>query len=1199
MGSEMQKWQFWVDRGGTFTDIVARQPNGRLVSKKLLSVDPKRYDDAVLAGILQCLASHDGDAKLDRVAVLKMGTTVATNALLERKGAKVALFVTQGFKDLLFIGDQTRPDLFAMHVKRPDPVYQKVYEIDERLDASGAVSRKIDEGKAKKALKSALDEGMDSCAIALMHAYLNPAHEALLAQWAREIGFKQVSISSQLVPLIKLVPRGQTCAVDAYLSPVLSNYKNMISKGIAQTPLMFMQSNGGLTHAEQFTGKDAILSGPAGGMVGAVKTAAQNDIEKIISFDMGGTSTDVGLYAGQYLRNFEPDIEGFKLQVPCLDIHTVAAGGGSLISFKQGRMQVGPDSAGSFPGPLAYGKGGPLTITDCNVHLGRLQAEFFPKVFGADGAQALDEKAVAQKFNLLAAHMNSDLGVEKTSYELADRFLDIACQNMANAIRKISTGRGYDLNQFTLSSFGGAGGQHACRVADHLGLKRIFIHPLAGVLSALGIGLADLNYISQKSIGKHLDAQLLESIHPMFTGLEASHQTEIEKSPAPPDEVFHHRLLYVRYTGSDTKIEVNFDHDLKAVAKQFKDKHQQYFGFTLKTDVVLESISLQSQGVYGQSIQNPLSEDATACEDAISIEAYFGGKLKKVRAFNESNLPKEMKIDGPSLIFAEHGTIVVEEHWAARKNSNGCLILSKLEGASEASIVSNYTKPDPFYLEIFNNLFMSIAENMGAVLKNTASSVNIKEREDYSCALFNQDGLLVSNAPHMPVHLGSMSESVKSLIAQKSIEPGQVFIHNSPYSGGTHLPDMTVISPIFIKGHKHPVFYVASRGHHADCGGISPGSMPSQSIHISQEGVLLDHELIVDKGVFCEDRLTKIFEESQYAPRNIEQNICDIKAQIVANKRGESELLSAIDEHGLEMVCAYMQHIQDNAEKLVREVISKIEDSQFTVRMDQGVTIGVKLSVDKSRHSMLIDFSDSSKAGDHNFNAPAAVCKAAVLYVLRSVLEENIPLNDGCLKPVTIKLAEDSVLNPSFPRAVVAGNVETSQAIVNALWGALGSLAGSAGTMNNLSFGNQNYQYYETIGGGSGAGDGFDGADSIQTHMTNSKMTDPEVMESRFPVVLKEFSIRKGSGGKGKWRGGQGAVRKLEFQEPMQVNIISNNRLNRPFGLKGGTPGLPGANYLLLQGLEKQNLASTQSVEVKPGDVLVIETPGGGGYGAC
>ena len=1201
MQKRSQKWQFWVDRGGTFTDIIGRKPDGKLISKKLLSVDPERYEDAVLAGIIKCLAEYEADTQLNLVSALKVGTTVATNALLERKGAKVALLITKGFRDLLLIGDQTRPDIFAKNIKRTPPLYHGVYEIKERLDASGRVLADLDEKSVKNALKAAVDDGFQSCAVVLMHSFLNPIHEKKIAEWAKNLGFTQVSISSELVPLIKIVPRGHTCTVDAYLSPVLNTYKHMLSEGMEQVPIMFMQSNGGLIDADTFKGKDAILSGPAGGMVGAVKTAIQNGIQKIISFDMGGTSTDVGLYAGTYLRNFEPMIEGMKIHVPSLDIHTVAAGGGSILEFQQGRMQVGPHSAGASPGPTAYGKGGPLTITDCNVLLGRIQAKFFPQVFGSDGRQGLVTESVAEKFERLLVKMNGELELKHSVFELADKFLEIACQNMANAIRKISTGRGYDVSQFTLSSFGGAGGQHACRVAEHLGITSIFIHPLAGVLSALGIGLADLNKFSQKSVAKILCPDLLKDLKLIFTELRSENNRAIETCPSPPDDVHHIQLLYIKYQGSDTKIEVPFSLDEHVVKEGFTTKHNNYFGFVLDAPLVVESICLQSVGVYHESLQMNGLISETERSDSTTVRAYFNGNMKQVAAFREHNFPILKAIMGPAIIFSEHGTIVIEANWSAIKNQNGCFIIKKNIGEKGYRKIQTQaqSKVDPFYLEIFNNLFMAIAENMGAVLKKTASSVNIKEREDYSCAIFNQEGMLVSNAPHMPVHLGSMSESIKGLINKyiSTLEPGQVFIHNSPYSGGTHLPDITVISPVFVKGENKPAFYVASRGHHADCGGISPGSMPSESVHIKEEGVLFDHIKIVDRHLFDEDKLIQILMNTEHPPRNIKQNIADIKAQIAANKKGESELLRATQDFGFDMVCAYMQHIQDNAEQLVREAVSKLADGSCTINMDQGIKISVSITVDKAEKKMRVDFSNSSLSGDHNFNAPFAVCKAAVLYVLRSLVEDRIPLNDGCLKPIEIVLPDDSVLNPSFPRAVVAGNVETSQVIVNALWGALGLLAGSAGTMNNLSFGNQSYQYYETIGGGSGAGGNFHGADAVQTHMTNSRMTDPEVLEHRFPVIVREFGVRNGSGGVGKWRGGNGTIRRLEFLESMQLNIISNNRIHKPFGLSGGGAGQNGSNYLLKRGKEKIELDSVQSTSVEAGDMIVIETPGGGAFG--
>ncbi|MCL1470811.1 hydantoinase B/oxoprolinase family protein [Argonema antarcticum] len=1239
MYSKNSGWQFWIDRGGTFTDIVARRPDGQLVIHKLLSENPERYTDAPVQGIRDILGIP-GDAPIpaDEIAVVKMGTTVATNALLERKGDRTVLLITKGFRDALRIGYQNRPDIFAHHIILPEMLYDRVIEVEERYLAHGHELIPVQTGYIRF-LQQAYYEGIRSCAIVFLHGYRYPEHEKKVANIARRIGFTQVSVSHEVSPLMKLVSRGDTTVVDAYLSPILRRYVNRVSSQLGNTKLMFMQSNGGLADAQLFQGKDSILSGPAGGIVGAVQTSLMAGFNNIISFDMGGTSTDVAHYASQaqagtpapqYERTFETEVAGVRLRTPMMAIHTVAAGGGSILYFDGSRYRVGPESAGANPGPACYRKGGPLTVTDCNVMVGKLQPEFFPKVFGQNGYLPLDVEVVQQKFASLAAEIG-----DRTPEQVAAGFLAIAVDKMANAIKKISLQRGYDVSEYTLCCFGGAGGQHACLIADALGMKQVFLHPYAGVLSAYGMGLADVRALREKAIEAPLSEDLLRSLKPILAELTAEGKKELNrttKSVHPSSESVLCKV-YLRYEGTDSSLIVDFG-DIAAMRQEFEEAHRQRYGFIVSEKaLIVEAVSVEVIGktdvpeeplIVAQA-SSPVSSDAPV--SVATVQMWTADAWHETPVYKREDLQPEDYISGPAIIVEAIGTNVIEPGWQAELTQRNHLILKrsadlqskiqnpKSSGASVGIVTGTaktptsrqiQNRPDPVMLEIFNNLFRAIAEQMGITLQNTASSVNIKERLDFSCAIFDRNGQLVANAPHIPVHLGSMSESVKSIIDAHSnnIKPGDVYVLNNPYNGGTHLPDITVITPVFgisstpplSPSPTPPLFYVASRGHHADIGGITPGSMPPNSTTVEEEGVLIDNFQLVEQGHFREKELLELLTSGTYPARNTAQNIADLQAQIAANERGVQELLKMVEHYGLETVQAYMGFVQDHAEESVRRVIDVLKDGSFTCPLDNGSKIQVAIAIDKSTRSAKIDFTGTSPQLNSNFNAPAAVCKAAVLYVFRTLVNDDIPLNAGCLKPLDIIIPEGCMLNPRYPAAVVAGNVETSQAITDALYGALGVMAASQGTMNNFTFGNETYQYYETICGGSGAGADFDGTDAVHTHMTNSRLTDPEVLEWRFPVVLESFSIRPNSGGNGRHRGGNGVIRRLHFREKMTAGILSGRRVVAPFGLLGGEAGAVGRNYVLRWDGSVEKLGSTAVVEMNFGDVFVIETPGGGGY---
>ncbi|WP_426337946.1 hydantoinase B/oxoprolinase family protein [Pseudoduganella sp. S-14] len=1196
-------WQFWIDRGGTFTDIVARRPDGGLITHKLLSESPEHYRDAAIAGIRHLLGVAAGAAiPVGQVEAVKMGTTVATNALLERKGEPTVLAITRGFRDALRIAYQNRPRLFDRHIVLPELLYQHVVEIDERMGAHGEVVRALDAAAARAGLQAHYDQGLRSIAIVLMHGYRYSAHEAALAQIAREIGYTQVSVSHLVSPMMKLVARGDTTVVDAYLSPILRRYVDQVASELPGVNLQFMQSNGGLTDARTFQGKDSILSGPAGGIVGMVRASRAAGFEKIIGFDMGGTSTDVSHFSGEFERVFETQVAGVRMRAPMMSIHTVAAGGGSILHFDGSRFRVGPDSAGAAPGPASYRRGGPLAVTDCNVMLGKIQPAFFPQLFGSDGAQALDAATVHEKFAAMAAEIRSATGAPSSPEQVAEGFIEIAVGNMANAIKQISVQRGHDVTEYALTSFGGAGGQHACLVADALGMKTVFIHSLAGVLSAYGMGLADQAAMRESAVELRLAAEALPALEARLQALAVEAVADLHAQAVADERISVVHRIHLRYEGTDSALIVLFG-TIDSMKAQFEAAYRKRFSFLMPAKaLIVEAVSVEA---IGKSDAPPEAAPQQAPRHAPllpsqTVRMYSAGQWHDTGLFKRDGTRIGDIIKGPAIIAEANATTIVEPGWQAEVTPQDHLVLTRVEALPVRRAIG--TTADPVMLEIFNNLFMSIAEQMGLRLQNTAYSVNIKERLDFSCAIFDAEGNLIANAPHMPVHLGSMGESIKTVMRENAgrMHPGDVYMLNDPYNGGTHLPDVTVITPVFDEAGSAILFYVGSRGHHADIGGSTPGSMPPDSRNIEEEGVLINNFKLVDgaSGSQLRDAEARaLLASARYPARNPDQNMADLRAQVAANQKGVEELRKMVAHFGLDVVRAYMGHVQDNAEEAVRRVISALRNGSYELKLDNGAVINVAVRVNAAERSAEIDFSGTSGQLDNNFNAPSAVCMAAVLYVFRTLVDDDIPLNAGCLKPLHVIIPPGSMLNPHYPASVVSGNVETSTCITNALYGALGVQGASQGTMNNFTFGNATYQYYETISGGSGAGDGFDGTDVVQTNMTNSRLTDPEILEFRFPVRLESYEIRLGSGGAGRWHGGNGGVRKVRFLEPMTAAILSNNRIHAPFGMAGGAPGALGRNTVLRADGSTEQLGHIGKTEMQPGDIFVVETPGGGGYG--
>ncbi|MDT0684459.1 hydantoinase B/oxoprolinase family protein [Roseicyclus sp. F158] len=1194
------RWDFWIDRGGTFTDIVARAPDGSLSTSKLLSENPEHYEDAAVEGIRRALGLGDGEPIPEgRVGTVKMGTTVATNALLERKGTPTLLLITEGFRDLPVIGNQTRPRLFDLAIRRAAPLHADVAEVPGRLDAEGAEIAPLGEEAARTALRAAREAGIGAVAVAFMHAWLNPEHERRIGKIAAEEGFSQISLSHEASPLVKIAGRTDTAIVDAYLSPILRRYIDRVAAaldaGRGVERILFMQSSGGLTEASLFRGKDAILSGPAGGIVGMVKTAEGAGFDRLIGFDMGGTSTDVSHYAGRLERSFETEAAGVRIRAPMMDIHTVAAGGGSVCAFRDGRTQVGPESAGADPGPASYRRGGPLTVTDCNVMLGKLSPAHFPSVFGPGADAPLDGDAVRAGFERLAGEIAEATGAARRSPEdTALGFLRIAVDNMALAIKKISVERGHDVSGYALQCFGGAGGQHACLVADALGIGRVFLHPFAGVLSAYGMGLADIRALREVQA----DLPLAEATRAgqMLDRAGADAAEEVARQGVPADKVRIERRAHLRYAGTDQPLEIEYEGDADAMRAAFEERHRARFGFErAEAEVVIDMLVAEAVG-GGEALAEAAPKAAGTLPDPLDTLQIYDGSWRDAPLYSRESLPAGAPVPGPAILTEPTGTTIVEAGWTAEADTAGNLVLTRTAGRSGTA--EDSAEVDPVRLEVMGNLFMSVAEQMGATLANTSRSVNIKERYDFSCAVFDRAGDLVANAPHVPVHLGSMSHAIKAVMAAfPEAGPGDAYMLNSPFEGGTHLPDVTVVTPVFAEGEVRPAFWLGSRGHHSDIGGKTPGSGPPDSTRIEEEGVVIPPMRLSAAGRLLEEDARAILTSGRWPCRDPEQNIADLTAQIAANETGRHELMRMVEQHGAGTVAAYMSHVQDNAEESVRRVIDTLSGGAFSYEMDGGRRIRVSVDVDREARTARVDFTGTSPQQPGNYNAPAAVARAVVLYVFRTLVGSEIPLNEGCLKPLEIVLPEGSMLNPAPPAAVIAGNTEVSQAACNALMGALGAMAASQGTMNNFIWGNARFQNYETIAGGTGAGEGFDGCDAVQSHMTNTRMTDPEILERRFPVRLEAFGIREGSGGAGRWTGGNGAERRLRFLEPVTVTVLTSSREIPPFGAEGGAPGACGRNAVEMPDGSVRELAGNDRADLPAGAVFVMETPGGGGWG--
>jgi 5-oxoprolinase (ATP-hydrolysing) len=1193
-----RSWDFWIDRGGTFTDIVGRKPDGALVAHKLLSENPEAYRDAAVQGIRDLLGLAKGEPiPQGRVGAVKMGTTVATNALLERKGDRTLLLTTKGFRDALRIGYQARPKIFAKHIIKPEMLFERVAEVDERMRADGTVEKKLDLDGVRVELERAMADGIKAVAIVFMHAYRYPEHEKAVAKLARDMGFPQVSVSHEISPLIKLVGRGDTTVVDAYLSPILRRYVATVDSELdarkSGARLMFMMSSGGLTAAELFQGKDAILSGPAGGVVGMAETGREAGFKQLIGFDMGGTSTDVSHYDGEYERAFETEVAGVRMRAPMMLIHTVAAGGGSVLHFDGARFRVGPDSAGANPGPKCYRRGGPLAVTDANVLVGKLMPDFFPKIFGPQQNEPLDADEVKRAFTELAKEIGG-----KSPEEIADGFIKIAVENMANAIKKISVQRGYDVTRYALNCFGGAGGQHACLVADALGMTEVLIHPFSSLLSAYGMGLADIRATRQLAIEETMGTKSLAAVKREGARLGKDAKAEVAGQGVPAGSIKVIVRAHVRYAGTDTALIVEAG-PLPKMKSAFEKAHKSRFGFIDRSkELVIEAVSVEAVGGGAKFRErNHKTTRGKLPSPARTTKFFSSGKWLKAAVYTRDQLSPGHKVNGPAIVMEPHQTVVVEDGWRAVITAKNHLVLERYVRLKRAQAIG--TKADPIMLEVFNNLFMSIAEQMGVSLQNTAYSVNIKERLDFSCAVFSADGSLVANAPHMPVHLGSMDRAVETIIRENKgrIKPGDSYLINAPYNGGTHIPDLTVCTPVFDKANKKLLFWVASRGHHADIGGIAPGSMSPIATSIEEEGIYIDNFKLVDRGRFCERELYDLLTKAKYPARNPLQNVNDLKAQIAANEKGVQELHKMVGHFGLAVVHAYMKHVQDNADESVRRVIERLHDSEFSYEADQGNVVKVKITVDKKKREATVDFTGTSPQQGTNFNAPEPVTRAAVLYVFRVMVDDDIPMNAGCLRPINIIVPDGSMLKPHYPAAVVAGNVEVSQMVTDVLLGALGGMAGAQGSMNNVNFGNDKYQYYETICSGSPAGPGFPGTDAVHTHMTNTRLTDPEILEFRYPVLLEDFHIRKGSGGKGQWNAGDGVIRTMRFLEKMEYTILSGHRRIRPFGLAGGEDGQIGENWVRRNDGRMDRLKGADATVVDAGEAIIVQTPTAGGYG--
>lgn len=1259
----LAQFRFSIDRGGTFTDIYAEVPGSpgfRVI--KLLSEDPANYADAPREGIRRVLAEYlgeeipDGEVPAAPIEWIRMGTTVATNALLERKGARCALVITQGFGDLLQIGYQDRPKIFDLEISKPELLYEKVIEVPERLQSlatseppagaevvtgiSGerlAILEAPDLDALRTRFEALLAEGIHSLAVVFAHAYAWPAHEEAVGALAREMGFTQVSLSSQVMPKVKLVARGDTTMVDAYLNPHISAYLASFRAGFSHPltdgRLLFMQSDGGLAPAESFTGSRAILSGPAGGVVGYAMTTFEKERRKpVIGFDMGGTSTDVSRFGGDYELAFETELAGVRVQAPQLQIRTVAAGGGSRLFFDATMFRVGPESAGAHPGPVCYRKGGHLAVTDANLVLGRLQPEFFPHIFGADEKQPLDLDASRAALMRLTEEINThyraqgrpDMSVEA----VALGFIEVANEVMVRPIREISVMRGFDSKDHILAVFGGAGPQHACAIARALGIEEILVHRFAGILSAYGMGLADVVVERQQPYAGAYERGSLAAVSTGLDALENAAVGALEDQGFGRHQIETDHYLNLRYQGTDTAIMIQRpaaeDGDF---AEAFRKRYRREFGFDLTgRAIIIDDLRVRARGKAAGVTARPIAAAQGDPEILKTVPCYFDSGWCDTEVYDLDRLGAGHAITGPAIIIHDTATILVEPNCDAEITAHGDVRIRV--GRPDTGGHGVGTAADPIQLSIFSNLFMSIAEQMGRMLQKTAISTNIKERLDFSCALFGPAGELVANAPHLPVHLGSMSEAVKAQIHRYSggnsghrprLEPGDVLVSNHPAAGGSHLPDITVITPVFSSDADGCaiIFWVASRGHHADIGGISPGSMPPHSRRLEEEGACIDSFKLVSGGVFQEEGVTallaapgKLRSRAGRPPisgtRLLADNLSDLKAQVAANQKGIELVLEMVAHYGHDVVQAYMGHVQAAAEAAVREALKNLSSSKGLAAvgtvcaqdyLDDGSPISLALTIDRSEGSARFDFSGTGPQIWGNCNAPRAVTISAILYSLRCLIEKELPLNHGCLLPIEIVIPEGSLLDPAPDAAVVGGNVLTSQRVVDVVLKAFGVAAASQGCMNNFTFGNDRFGYYETIGGGAGAGPTWEGQSGVHTHMTNTRITDPEILERRYPLLLREFSLREGSGGAGRHRGGEGLVREVEFLDDLQMAILSERRVYAPYGLEGGGPGQRGENIFIRTDGRRLNLGSKNEIHARRGDRFRILTPGGGGFG--
>ena len=1206
----MANWSFWIDRGGTFTDTLALNPNGRILSSKFLSVNPEKYLDAAIHSIRKFLSvPNEQKILVSQIDSIKLGTTVATNALLERKGSRTVLVTTQGFEDQLRLGYQNRPDIFARKINLPDQLYEKVVSVKERVLANGHIFKSLEINSVRDALQTCVEEGITSCAIVLMHGYKFINHEKKIAKLAIQLGFQQVSASHEVNPQIRFVERGDTTVLDAYLTPVLRKYINQLEEnfeGDLGRRLMFMQSNGGLTIPKLFHGKDAVLSGPAGGVVGAVEVSLRLGEKKIIGFDMGGTSTDVCHFSGKYERVFRGEIAGTRLASPMMNIHTVAAGGGSVLSYSAGRLQVGPESAGANPGPACYGKGGPLTVTDANVITGRLRPEFFPPIFGKKGNQNLDKQA-----SILAIDPFSQQ-LQRTAETLAEDWLSIATQNMVSAIKKISVQRGYNVLNYCLTVFGGAGGQFACEIAEKLGMSKCLLHSKASLLSAYGIGLATIRRVRKESVEKPLLDKGMESLISQISVIREALKVEVLDQGVELGELESETTIFLKSENTDTSFPIVFQ-SVQEMRRSFKKSFKKQFGFLVETNsIIVDSISVE---VYQKRKSLDISSKSSgklskkAAKFFTTEQVFINDKWQNCKFIRKEDLNLDDYVNGPAIIIEAFTSVLVKPGWQAQLTQDKSIFLKKSQHRKHKHRTFVTTKPDPMLLEVFNNMFMSIAEQMGIVLENTAQSVTIKERLDFSCAVFDSSGNLIANAPHMPVHLGSMEASVKAVIKKnKNICCEDIYALNAPYDGGTHLPDITVVKPVFYGSDSKLIFFVASRGHHTDIGGLTPGSMPPDSRDIQDEGVYIENFKLVDSGYFLTKEIKHILSTAKYPVRAIDTNLADLRAQVAACEKGQKELNRLIEEYGSDLVQTYTSFVNKNASEMVKSILPSVKPGSYLYKMDNDIDgnkrqIAVSVELQNKPLRVTIDFSGTTLQTKTNFNAPEPVTRAAVLYAIRILVGGAIPMNSGLMSNIKIILPKGTMLSPRYPAAVIAGNVETSQAVTSALLLAFGIQAAAQSTMNNVTWGNDKYQYYETICGGTGAGilangKAHSGTSGVHSHMTNSRLTDPEILELRFPVILEQFSLRKDSGGTGLAKGGNGVVRKIRFLESMNFSIISGHRSVPPPGLHGGTGGSVGLTILERQNGEQIILDACDKISLIKDDLIIIKTPGGGGYGS-